>query len=100
MGFTRPQLGSYELAKSESDAVWYWLSPSGSTAANPAFTSRSEVYLWWQRSGVPRPPLKNGLEVSQAMSPAAAITGSALAGAAVTASPLKARASVNRRKLD
>jgi hypothetical protein len=47
-----------------------------------AATSRSEVYLWRQRSGVPAPPLKNWLEVSQAMSPAAWTNGSAPAAAA------------------
>src|SRR3954469_14058505 len=36
----------------------------------------SEVFIWWQAPGVPTPLLYSGCSGSQAMSPAAAITGS------------------------
>src|SRR3954449_3003175 len=54
----------------------YWVSPSGSTAAGWAATSRSDVAFWRQWPTVPWPALKPGSDGSQAMSPAAPITGS------------------------
>src|SRR6185436_12178767 len=82
IGFRRPQDGSKEALKSDSEPTWYWLSPSVRTAVGAACISRSEVFLWRQWPSVPAPPLKNSLAVSQAMSPAAATTGSARACAA------------------
>src|SRR5688572_15951711 len=82
IGLRRPHVGSKEALKSEREPTWYWLSPSVSTAVGAACTSRSEVFFCRQCPSVPAPPLKNSLEVSHAMSPAAAIRGSALAGGA------------------
>ncbi len=53
-----------------SDALLYWMSPRGSTAASGAPTSRFEVAPWWHVVAV------IGSPGAQAMSPAAAITGS------------------------
>src|SRR6185503_3563141 len=75
IGLRRPQLGSKEALKSDSEPTWYWLSPNVRTAVGAACTSRSDVYFCRQWSVVPSPPLKNSLVVSQAMSPAAAIRG-------------------------
>ena len=36
IGFTRPQLGWNEASKSDSAPTWYCVSPSGSTADEPA----------------------------------------------------------------
>src|SRR5690349_18665095 len=57
-------------------------------AARPAFTRRSEVYFWRQALKLPFPPLKTELAGSQAMSPAAAMTGSE-AASAVTELPAR-----------
>src|SRR5215213_1427847 len=76
------------------EAVLYWMSPSGRTAARPAPTSRSEVWRWRQKSPVPC----SGLTGSQAMSPAAAITGSAAASAAEPAITATLAARMPRRR--
>src|SRR3954468_10076266 len=54
----------------------YWVSPSGSTAVGLAATSRSDVAFWRQWPAMPAPLLNPGSDGSQAMSPAAPITGS------------------------
>jgi hypothetical protein len=61
----------------------YWLSPRGRKAARSRFTTRLEVASWWQLVRPPAPPLKLASPGSQAMSPTAAITGSAGATAVV-----------------
>ena len=61
----------------ESEALSYWMSPSARTAERPAPTSKSDVYFWRQAVEVPLPFLKLLSAGSQAMSPAAAMTGSA-----------------------
>src|SRR3954447_6785091 len=79
MGLTRPHDGSNEELKSDRDPTWYWLSPTVSTAAGRAARSRSEVARCRQWPAKPIPSVKKSLEVSRAMSPAPAITGSACA---------------------
>src|SRR5258705_4271092 len=58
----------------------YWLSPRVRTPVGPLAARRSEVAAWRQCAVVPAPPLKPASAGSQAMSPAAAITGSPLLG--------------------
>ena len=95
--FTRPHVGSYTASMFASEALLYWMSPSGSTAASPAPTSRSDVWPWWQNSPVPW----SGLTGSQAISPAAAMSGSCAAAPALNAieSPTAARITVNSHLL-
>src|SRR5829696_3802266 len=78
MALTRPQLGSYDCWNCASVPSSYWLSPSVSTPANCVPSSRSEVYFWRHELDVPSPPLKLEDSGLHAMSPAAAITGSAV----------------------
>jgi hypothetical protein len=74
------------------------LSPSGSTAATLGLlTIRSEVYLSRQLEVDPFPPLKLEFPGSQAMSPAVAMTGAALADPAMARVHAAARA---RRRAD
>src|SRR3954464_1429461 len=86
----------------------YWVSPSGSTAVGLAATSRSDVAFSRQWPGAPAPLPKAGSDGSQAMSPAAPITGSgtgvgeaiwAWAGAAHSASAAAASAAPKRRDI-
>src|SRR3954449_4338827 len=94
----------------------YCVSPSGSTAVGLAATSRFDVAFWRQWPGVPAPLLNWGSDGSQAMSPAAPITGSgtgvdagdgvgvavaiwAWAGAAQSANAAAASAAPKRRDI-
>ena len=69
---TRPHVSLYAPAPMmfDSDALLYWMSPRGSTAAMGAPTSRFEVAPWWHVVSV------TGSPGAQAMSPEAAMTGS------------------------
>src|SRR5215204_1267397 len=80
MDLTRPQLGSYDCWNCARVPSSYWLSPSVSTAASWAPTSRSDVYFWRHELEVPSPPLKLEESGLHAMSPAVAMTGSGIAG--------------------
>jgi hypothetical protein len=51
-------------------------------------TSRSDVAFWWQLALVPLPLLKFTFAGSQAMSPAAAITGAAMVNVAAALRPV------------
>src|SRR2546427_473479 len=81
MLLSRPQLGSYECMKASNVPLSYWLSPRLNTLASPVPSMRSEVYCWRQLPGEPSPPLNEPFAGSQAMSPAAAITGLEVAAA-------------------
>src|SRR5436309_1599986 len=74
---TRPQVGSYDCRNALQPPHPYWLSPSARTEANPWPTSKLEVDFCRQLVASPRPPLKNDELGSHAISPPAAITGSA-----------------------
>src|SRR5262245_49871401 len=84
MSLTRPHDGPYDAANASARPHSYCVSPSGSTAARPRRTSRSLTASSRQTVAVPAPPLKNELVGSQAMSPAAAITGSLTAAVSTT----------------
>src|SRR5215213_8971446 len=89
--FTRPHAGSYACRNALKPPHSYWMSPSASTAARSRLTSRSEVYFWRQDVDVPSPLLKEEAVGSQAWSPAAITTGSAVwAGVVTWASLLEA----------
>src|SRR6266545_6592560 len=66
--------------KSASLPLLYCASPSISTVPGLMPRIRSEVAFMWQKPGTPSPPLKFGSVGLQAMSPAAATTGSSLGG--------------------
>src|SRR5439155_13090540 len=63
----------------------YWLSPMGSTASTPL--SSGAVCLARQSPSVPSPALNAGAPGSQAMSPAAPMTGSGLAATWICRTP-------------
>ncbi len=72
--FFTPQDGPYDCSKALSPPQLYWSSPSGSTASIPV--SRAAVLFALQSVAVPLPLLYAGAAGSQAMSPAAPMTGS------------------------
>ena len=54
----------------------YWVSPRVRTALKFRPTNKSDTAFWRQLFAVPLPPLKLASDGSQAISPAAAMTGS------------------------
>src|SRR5205085_217459 len=83
IALTRPHEGSYDAWNAARLPHSYWLSPRSRTPAKPPLTSRSDVAFSRHEPDVPSPLLKPEFAGSQAMSPAAAITGSTTAAPAV-----------------
>src|SRR5204863_6557592 len=77
IALNRPHVGAYDLENSEVVPALYWVSPRASTAASERLSNRSDVARCWQAHGRPAPPLKSASLGLQAISPLAAITGSA-----------------------
>src|SRR5947208_15628808 len=81
--FTRPQVGSYDAMNAASTPASYWLSPSVMTPARFEPTSSLDVYSIRHTVALPRRLWNPPSAGSQAMSPAAAMTGSPPDGAVV-----------------
>jgi hypothetical protein len=75
MRFTRPHDGPKDRRYLQYAPSSYWLSPSVSTASYRRARRRFEVASCRHAVAVPRPLLNEPSSGSQAMSPAAAITG-------------------------
>ena len=93
-GLSRPQVGSKEASNSAREAFSYWLSPSVATASGWMASSRSDVDRIWQTVPAPKVALNPGVAESQAMSPAAASTGSGGVTGIVTSGPVRAIAAI------
>src|SRR3954469_10275780 len=95
----RPHVGAYDALNFARVPSSYCRSPSGSTTFGAAFWIAAATAPMWQEFAGPAPPVEEERLGSEAMSPAAATTGSAARAGPVRTSSAATAARTGRRAI-